>query len=266
MKRIYQCKDNLNSILTGVYDAWDSGLGHSNVQLEIENTRNMELFAEYVQVNEDAEKVEKVIRSIRKKLSEEVFAYVYKAAMSFEENKADAIYRFLIVAFKQGPRVIEHLGDSAVCRVFELTRNVSNETHLLLGFIRFHELNSKILLGKIEPKNNVLCLVAPHFADRLSGENWIIFDENRKIAAVHKRLEGWVLVNGIADKIESMSKLSENELEYQHLWSTFFRTIAIKERTNEALQKQLLPLRYRKNMTEFQEKNRLAVWNGKNTL
>ncbi|NLZ81829.1 MAG: DNA metabolism protein [Clostridiales bacterium] len=258
MKRIYQCKDNLNSILTAVYDAWDSGLGHNNVQLEIENTGNLELFSEYIQVSEDEEKVEKVIHSIKRKLSEEVFAYVYKSAMSYELDKADAIYRFLVVAFKKGSSVIGHLGDPAVCRVFELTRNVSNETHLLLGFIRFNELESKILLGKIQPKNNVLSIIAPHFADRLSGENWIIFDENRKIAAIHKRLEGWVLVNGIADKIESLSDLSEDELGYQKLWSTFFNTIAIKERSNEKLQKQMLPLRYRKNMVEFNKLDSLA--------
>lgn len=257
MKRIYQCRDDLNSILTGVYDAWDSGLGHDNVQLEIENTGNMELFTEYIQVNEDEKKVEKVIRSIKKKLSEEVFAYVYKSAMSYEGDKADAIYRFLVVAFKAGPRVIGHLGNPSVCRVFELTRNVSNEIHLLLGFIRFNELDSKILLAKIQPKNNVLSMIAPHFADRLSGENWIIFDENRKIAVIHKRLEGWILVNGIADKIESLTELSEDELGYQKLWSVFFNTIAIKERTNEKLQKQLLPLRYRKNMVEFQEETKI---------
>lgn len=251
MKRVYQCKDNLNSILTGVYDAWDSGLGHDNVQLEIENTGNLELFAEYISVMEDEEKVEKVIRSIKRKLSDEVFAYVYKSAMSYELDKADAIYRFLVIAFKEGYKVIGHLGNPAVCRVFELTRNVSNETHLLLGFIRFNELDSKILLSKIKPKNNLLSMIAPHFADRLSGENWIIFDENREIAAIHKRLEGWILVEGIGEKIKSLSKLSENELGYQSLWSTFFTSIAIKERANEKLQKQLLPLRYRENMVEF---------------
>lgn len=258
MKRIYQCRDNLNSILTGVYDAWDSGLGHDKVKLEIENIGNMELFAEYVRVDEEAEKVEKVIRSIKRKLSEEVFAYVFKAAMSYERDKADAIYRFLIVAFKEGSRVINHLGNPDVCRVFELTRNVSNEIHLLLGFIRFNELDSKILLAKIQPKNNVLSMIAPHFADRLSGENWIIFDENRKIAAVHKGLEGWVLVNGIGDKIENLRSLSEDELEYQKLWGIFFDTIAIKERKNEKLQKQLLPLRYRKNMVEFNKTENLT--------
>lgn len=251
MKRIYQCKDNLNSILTGVYDAWDSGLGHDNVGLEIENTRNMVLFVEYVQVKEDEKKVEKVIASIKRKLSEELFAYVYKCAISFEEDKADIIYRFLIAAFKEGPKVLGHLANPAVSRAFELTRNVSNETHLLLGFIRFNELENKILLAKIEPKNNVLSLVAPHFVDRLSGENWIIYDENRKIAAIHKRLEGWILVERVEDIIESLSDFSEDEVEYQNLWSTFFTSIAIKERKNEKLQKQLLPLRYRKNMVEF---------------
>lgn len=44
---------------------------------------------------------------------------------------------------------------------------------------------------------------------------------------------------------------SDREKEYQELFRHFCHTIAIKERENKALQRQLLPIRFREYMIEF---------------
>ena len=44
---------------------------------------------------------------------------------------------------------------------------------------------------------------------------------------------------------------SAEEKDMQRLWKLFVDTIAIKERINTDLQRQMLPLRYRKYMKEF---------------
>jgi len=41
------------------------------------------------------------------------------------------------------------------------------------------------------------------------------------------------------------------EAAVRDLWKLFFKTAAIKERTNPKLQRQNVPLKYRKNLTEF---------------
>ena len=46
---------------------------------------------------------------------------------------------------------------------------------------------------------------------------------------------------------------SEDEKQLQKLWKLFVDTIAIKERVNPKLQRQMLPLRFRKYMKEFSE-------------
>ena len=46
---------------------------------------------------------------------------------------------------------------------------------------------------------------------------------------------------------------SEDEELWQKLWKRFVDTIAIKERINPRLQMQMLPLRFRKYMKEFDE-------------
>ena len=64
---VFVCRDSLEGILCGVYDAWTSRLGHANVALEVEGRGNLRMFCEYRQVEEGEEKTEKVVRSIRKK-------------------------------------------------------------------------------------------------------------------------------------------------------------------------------------------------------
>ena len=53
MIRVFQCEDTLTGILTGVYDAWDSRLGHENVRLQSGDQENLELFCEYEEVEPD---------------------------------------------------------------------------------------------------------------------------------------------------------------------------------------------------------------------
>lgn len=250
--RIYLCEDGFESIMTAVYDAWGSGLGHKNVKLLLDGAYNLELFAEYVKVEKSIEKTELVVKAIKNKLSVEVFEYVYKAALSWSAKKADMIYRFLVTAFKRGPGVIRQLGEKSVMDLFELVRNVDHEAHVWLGFLRFRQLGNGVLFSEISPKNQVITLVAPHFADRLPGESWVIYDEVHKLAALHSRNGQWVLTEELPKALVVSS--SDKQEEFEQLWKVFFRTIGIQERTNKKVQRGMLPLWYRKHMLEFDEK------------
>jgi probable DNA metabolism protein len=44
---------------------------------------------------------------------------------------------------------------------------------------------------------------------------------------------------------------ANEELDYQRLWRHYFDTIAIKERTNKKCQKNFMPVRYWKHLTEM---------------
>lgn len=250
---IFLCGDDINSILCGVYDAWMSRLGHANVKLQLRGMGNLEMFAEYRETEETEEKLKKVTAAIRGKISGEAYKWVYKASLSYEAEKADFIYRFLIYGFHYGDKVMEHLNIPAVYEIFRLNRAVSGETHLLTEFVRFSEMRGKILFSKIGPKNDVLPLLAPHFADRFCEEQFIIYDEHRKKAIVYAPDRGWLLLS--ADSEDWEEKLSEETdgKVYETLWKTFCTSVAIKERTNYVCQRGHLPLRFRPYMTEFQQ-------------
>ena len=52
-------------------------------------------------------------------------------------------------------------------------------------------------------------------------------------------------------ELEGMNRTETPDV-YVDMWKTFFETISIEERRNPRCQRNMLPLRYRKYMTEFQ--------------
>ena len=258
IQTVFLCEDTPDGIFTAVYDAWDSGLGHRNVTLALNGCFNYSLFTRYRSVPTDYEKSFKVARSLENKLSRQVFATAYYAALSESPDKADAIYRFLVLAFRHGPKIVSMLGLPEVQSVFALRRKVGNEAHYFREFIRFSDTGSGILFGKIHPKCNVLPLVAPLFSDRMPSETWALLDEARNMAVFHPADQEWFLTSVSEDAPESESfseyrilKHTNSEDQYRSLWKVFHKTIAIKERINPRCQRNQLPLWYRENMTEF---------------
>ena len=62
--------------------------------------------------------------------------------------------------------------------------------------------------------------------------------------------QGKWYVTGFAEN--DVPEESEEEKEYQALWQKYFDYIAIKERKNSNCQRNFMPLRYRKHLTECQ--------------
>lgn len=254
-KRIYLCDSSIDGIFTAIYLAWSSKYGHSNNKIEERcegsNYSNIELFAEYITVDTDFSLASKVASSIKEKISEEVFEIVCRVSLSDYCGKADLIYRFLILGFSIGSSIIERLSNDIVNNVFRINRNVSREAYHFIEFIRFSEQENGLLTSVIHPKSNVLTLVTPHFADRFPMERFLIYDENRKLASFHVPGNPWILATVPDIDKDGIDKVSFYEDEYRDLWITFFNNIAIKERINPKLQRNNLPLWFRRDMTEF---------------
>lgn len=254
-KRIYLCDNSIDGIFTAIYQAWSSRLGHANIKIEEKSEgskfSNIELFAEYSAVDTDITLSLKVANSIKEKISVEAFEMVCHAALSDYPGKADLIYRFLILGFAVGRSILEHLSNEVVNQLFKVNKNVSNEAHHLYGFIRFSQQENGLLTAIIHPKNNVLSLITPHFADRLPQERFLIYDANRKLASLHVPGAPWILAQVPEIDQDMVREAADLQDQYRDLWLTFFNHISIKERENYRLQRNNLPLRFRSDMTEF---------------
>lgn len=256
LKKIYLCSDSIDGIFTAIYTAWNSRYGHNNIKIQEKNDNNyadMELFSEYITVVEDLELSFKVAQTIKDKISEEAYQMVCRVALSNSEWKADLIYRFLIIGFHMGIKVLEHLSNEVISDMYQIDKYVNNETHHFLGFLRFLEQDNGLLTSVIHPKNNVISLITPHFVDRLPKERFVIFDNNRNVASLHMPGKPWILAE--ANEVDLVRKMgfSKEEDEYSDLWRTFFRHVVIEERINHKLQRNNLPLRFRNDITEFNQ-------------
>lgn len=254
------CEDSPESIFTGIYNAYENKWNHQETYLQIGEDENIQMFAAYMIVESSGEKYEKVARTIRKKFGEKTVEGIWQALFSDDRQKAQAVYQMIVFGLKGNFKgnLIDCYTNDWIAFVNKLSKNVRNEAHHFRGFLRFEEFEQKILYAKIEPKNDILIQLGNHFSDRFASENFIIHDKKRKKILLHKRQSGYVVFDETLGESYLQFDLYDLEAkdETAELFKIFFEKIAIKERRNLGLQQNLLPLRYRKYMTEFRESDR----------
>ncbi len=248
---VFTCNNDFTSMMTCIYDAWASKLGHSNVLLVLEPVTEPELFMDYIHIEPDERKAESVVTSVKKKLSHECFRLLYNVSCSEEPDKLDLIYRFLVKAFHTGPDIVNLLQDSVIIRMQKIAKRVGNEAYHSLEFMRFASVDNQVYIAHFEPKSDVIMMVAPHFCDRMPSEYWIIIDKVRNIAAVHPQNSDYYLRYLTEKEASELAEASESHDIFINLWKTYFESIAIKERENYVCQRSHFPLWMRKHVTEF---------------
>ena len=104
-----------------------------------------------------------------------------------------------------------------------------------------------MLYSPIEPQCDVVEFLAPHFCDRFKNEAFLIHDVRRgKALAAY---QGEWYVRGFTRR--ELDPFSKKEKDYQNMWKTYFKNMAIRERLNPRCQKNRMPMRYWKHLTEF---------------
>ena len=256
MIRVYQCEDTVDGILSAIYDAGISGYGHEYIRIEPQSpgyTTNRTLFSEYITVQTDSGKKDSVIKAVRSKISWKAYAFMMNALASDFSDRGDVVYRFVAYGFTMGKQVCEALQLPCVKRIFAINRAVQNEAHYFNEFLRFQEVAQEpsLLLGVIEPRHHVIPNLMQHFEERFISEWFIIYDKTHQEAAFHQADGSWELRLLTGQEAKKLEELTEKQEEYADLWKTFFDHIAIVERKNQKLQTNMMPLHYRKYMTEF---------------
>lgn len=247
---ILRCEDSLEGIFTAIYDAFVYKKQMTqpytdSISIAI-GEGCMTLFAKEVAVETDSRKVEKTVHTIRTRLGYSVYDTLLHALCHFDEERGSVVLGYLVRAFGMGHRISEHLSDSYVMRVMELSRKVENERQRFYGFLRFRDTGT-VLVAEVEPKCNLVPLMMDHFTDRFPNENFIIYDEKRKIAAVHEAYHNCVLVAG-----EELNLKGRHEDAFEALWKQYVATMEIRERHNERCQNNMMPKWYRKYMFEHE--------------
>ena len=241
---VYVCDGSFEGILTAVYEAYYSRYKPGRIASRAGLQTN--LLDEYIFIETSEDKSSRVYDSIIRKISRQALEHVYHVYLSNAEEPGTIIYDYLKLGFKLGSRVDLHLADDRVLKTHNISRRVGHEAHIMTGFLRFKRLNGDIYYASIGPDNNIIELLALHFAERMADRDWIIHDVGRNTAVIYNRKE-WVVTDNMPDVLPGVS---EDELNYQELWKEFFNSIGISGRFNPKLQKRLMPVRYWKYITE----------------
>lgn len=245
---VYIYDGSFEGLLTVIHEVYHC----KRIPDRIESYDNMQigLLDEQINVTTDNIKSDKVYTSIIEKISEEALENAYHVFLSNETEKDLLIYLYLRLGWKLGNKLNLDLSNDTVLRVEKISTRVAFEVHRLMGFVRFKVVDGeqRVYYSVIEPDNNILELLAPHFAERYSDQNWVIHDKKRKKAAVYNR-DTWTILSNVP---EIYLMFSDEEKHYSELWRKFFKTIAIDIRKNPKLQKNLMPVRYWKHLVEFE--------------
>jgi len=208
--------------------------------------RQLDMLRYAMTIETDEELAARVLNAIVEKLSKWDAERVYRVFCTNEPEKEMKIIRYLQLGFKRGSKIRLLHGDPIVKDVEAAEQRIGREVHRLTGLIRFSELEGGVLYSPITPDNDVLEFLAPHFSDRYRNDPFVIHDKNRSKAlfAYDKKWRIEIFDNDFL-------RFSDIEKDYRLLWKEYFDVMATKERVNPKLQRQFVPVRYRKHLPEF---------------
>ncbi|MEW8956354.1 TIGR03915 family putative DNA repair protein [Clostridium sp.] len=242
---VYIYDGSFHGLLTCIYDSY------YNVKKpkEIFKRSNFtpKLFYEVIEIETDEWKSKKVENGIISKLNKGILNTVYYAYLSGDINIDTLILNYIKLAFKVGSLVTSHLHNPIVIDINKEVRRVTLEAHQMKGFVRFSSLNNGTLYGAIEPTNNILSLIMPHFKNRLPMETFVIHDLKRNLLGIYKDKK-WI-IEELSDSIILNDEILDG---FQELFKTYFTHTTIKERKNPRLQKSYMPKKYWKHMFEVE--------------
>ena len=242
--KIYLYDGSFEGMLTCVFEAYYRR--ENPAYIEPESDSQMRFGSDYEYIKTDEQKAERVFSAVKFKISPQAAHNVMYTYLSDAADKEKNILEYLRLGFRVGRTVDMRLAEDCVRFVAENAQRVGSEAHSYKGLVRFSELSDGAFYSEIEPKNNVLPILARHFASRLSGIPWIIFDLRRRLCCVYDT-QKWYLHP--TDSVRA--ELSDDEEKYRALWREFYNTIEIKERHNEKCRMTNMPKRYWAHLTEL---------------
>lgn len=209
-------------------------------------------------VNTEKEKSLRVWKALEKKLSTFAQNMMLSVWLSELPETEMLLFRYIRKNMDHPKGIEMNFGDDDVLRIKDIAQKVATDARKLIQFVRFQETADGIYFAPVTPRYNVLSLIIPHFKSRYANQPWIIYDTNRNIGVyydTHSVTEVSFSQKDLSElKLGKLSdeKLSEEEALFQKMWKEYFKSITIKERINLKLQRQHMPQRYWKYLTEMQ--------------
>ena len=252
----------MNGLLTAVFEAFAL---HENPELLLTDGDPIPLFCDRLyKVPTDEGKARRVWAGLEKRLSRNAVRLLAVSWLSELPELNSPLFHYICKVFRQpaGTQSIErNFSDKDVLAVTNIARKVLHEQLRMKQFVRFQKAKDGTYLAVVAPDHNVLPLITDHFSDRFNDQPWLIYDAKRHYGFYYDGT-GFPIRISFADEASvsfsldsgrlNEEVLSEDDRLLQELWRTYFKAICIRERTNPRKQRQDMPRRYWKYLTEKQ--------------
>ncbi len=205
----------------------------------------------------DENKAVRVWNALAKKLSKGALGAIATAYLCTDDAGDVVVYRFVCRVIDSEQSIENDFSDADVVQLLKNCRRVRGEAHRLLQFVRFQKAADGTYFAMVEPLYDVLPMAIGHFRDRFSDSRFVIYDRARDY--------GYYYDGAVAQRMTMKSdrshmitgQLPEDMMDgeeklFQQLWRTYFKSVAIQERLNPRKQRNDMPVRYWKYLTEKQ--------------
>jgi probable DNA metabolism protein len=204
----------------------------------------MELFEDTVETAPD-------ISGIFELSVDAYYAALY-AQMSCKPIKKE-IARFIEKVSRAGNRedanrAATDRGDGDVLAVLKEASKVTREIHRLTGMLRFSPESGGVYTARCAPDNFILPALAEHFTLRFGETPWAIIDEKRGLC-LRKTTGSEAVLLPLSSCLPFSEKVSTDS--WEELWRLYHKSINNESRKNPRLQRQFMPERYHKYLTEL---------------
>jgi probable DNA metabolism protein len=168
------------------------------------------------------------------------------------------IFHYIQKALLSKLSIETNFADLDVLELSKVYKKVRREEERMRQFVRFQKTADEMFFAVVDPAHNVLPLTARFFQTRFADQQWIIYDVRREygfyydlktVETVH--FEQQLPVSSQTGRLTD-DKLDEYETAFQNLWKDYLKAITIRERLNLKLQRQHMPKRFWKYLTEKQ--------------
>jgi len=143
-------------------------------------------------------------------------------------------------------------GDSDVLTVLKEGGKVAHEIHRLTGLLRFSPESGGVYTARCAPDNFILPALAEHFTLRFGETPWAIIDEKRGLCLRKTNGSEAAIVFTDFSASDAVDVAGKKQADlWEDLWRLYHKSVNNESRKNPRLQRQFMPERYQKYLTEM---------------
>jgi len=251
---IFHYDKTFEGLLTAVFDAYNRKTFPDRL-LEEDELEPLFVDESYTVLTQ-TDKASRVWKALEKKLQRTTRNMLTHVWLSELPASDELIFRYIRKTFDSKQSIEMNFADDDVLQMRNVAQKVDREKHRMIEYVRFQKAADDIFFAPVSPDHNCLPLTMEHFKDRFADQKWIIYDIKRNYGFYYdlKTVTEMTLdsTNLFPEGKLDEELMAKDEKLFQELWKGYFKSMTIKERINLKLQRQHLPKRYWKYLTEKQ--------------